>query len=452
MSGAGTLRGMLALYGAGLARNLAAGARLALLLPVRAFDYRASPGQFVVLVAFNYAMWVASSAARVGFAGELDPAAAPIYLATVPLVLVTALAIASVYRDPGRILLVATALSASDLVFELAGLALPYVARAPALVSYLYPAFFAWIWVVAMRAVAVCCGMRRPQLFYGAGAATAMLAVAFFAFPKVEPWRVPVPPAPPPALADERLFHLQGELIAQALDAIQPGRAGTPEVYFVGFAPDGSADVFGREMRFVKRLIEERYGAQGRSVVLANGAATLEEFPLATMSNLRRVLARVSERMNGEEDVLFLFVSAHGDDLYRLSAVQPPLALAQLSRTALARTLEDSGIRWRVVVVSACYSGGFIEPLSDDNTLVITAAAADRSSFGCEHGNEFTYFGRAFFRDALPKAASLAEAFEQAKALVARQEAEEKLKPSLPQIWIGAAIAERLKAIEAKER
>jgi len=29
----------------------------------------------------------------------------------------------------------------------------------------------------------------------------------------------------------------------------------------------------------------------------------------------------------------------------------------------LARMLQDSGIKWRVVVVSACYSGGFIEPL-----------------------------------------------------------------------------------------
>ncbi len=127
--------------------------------------------------------------------------------------------------------------------------------------------------------------------------------------------------------------------------------------------------------------------------------------------------------------------------------MQPPLELAPLTPTALARMLQDAGIKWRVLVISACYSGGFVEPLRDDNSIVITGAAPDRSSFGCEPGRDFTYFGQAYFRDALTRTRSFTRAFELAKDLVAKQEAGEGLTPSLPQMWVGAGIRERLKQL-----
>jgi len=86
-----------------------------------------------------------------------------------------------------------------------------------------------------------------------------------------------------------------------------------------------------------------------------------------------------------------------------------------------------------------------IEPLRDDNSVVITASSPDRTSFGCEPGRDFTYFGEAYFRDALTRTRSFVQAFEMAKASVAKQEAAEKLEASLPQMWAGRAIAERLK-------
>jgi peptidase C13-like protein len=98
-----------------------------------------------------------------------------------------------------------------------------------------------------------------------------------------------------------------------------------------------------------------------------------------------------------------------------------------------------------VVVVSACYSGGYVEPLRDENSIVITAAAPDRTSFGCEPGRDFTYFGQAYFRDALAKTPSFIEAFEIARELVTQQETAEQLTPSQPQIAVGRAIANMLK-------
>src|SRR2546428_3147812 len=200
-------------------------------------------------------------------------------------------------------------------------------------------------------------------------------------------------------------------------------------------------------MRLVKRLFDERFGTAGRSIVLASSSDALEELPIASVTNLSRALARVGRAMNADEDVLFLFLSAHGDSEHRLSAWQPPLELAPLTPTALARMLQDSGIKWRVIVISACYSGGYVEPLRDDNTVIIAAAAPDRTSFGCEAERAFTYFGQADFRDALAQTRSFAQAFEIAKELVAKQEAAEGLQPSRPQMWVGQGIAERLKQL-----
>src|SRR6187402_1059368 len=87
----------------------------------------------------------------------------------------------------------------------------------------------------------------------------------------------------------------------------------------------------------------------------------------------------------------------------------------------LAQMLRESGIRWRVIVVSACFSGTFVKPLADNHTIVITAAAKNRTSFGCSDQRDLTYFGEAFYRDAMPHATYLRTAFE-----VARKEIRER--------------------------
>jgi hypothetical protein len=429
-----------------LIRNLAAGVRLALFLPLRSDHFRPGPAQFAALVGFNFVLWIAAAALRTGLEGEFDPAALAIYLSTITLVLATALLVTLCYRAPERLLLASLALVASDPVFELAGLALPAVAEFAGRPRAVYMVFLAWGWLVSMRAVVVCFGWRRPAVFLAALVVSAMTALAFYGIPKTDVWLAPEEDEELPAgLRAERLFHLQGQLIERDLGAIERGRPGVPELYFVGFAPDASQDVFLKEMRFAKDLFERSYSSAGRSVGLASSYTALDQLPIASTTNLARALKRVGEAMNAEEDVLFLLITAHGDPQHRLSAWQPPLDLASLTPTALARMLQDSGVKWRVIVVSACYAGGFIEPLRDDNTVVIAAAAADRTSFGCEAGRDFTYFGEAFFRDALARTRSFTEAFEMAKEIVSKKESAENLAPSMPQMWAGAAIAARLK-------
>jgi hypothetical protein len=102
--------------------------------------------------------------------------------------------------------------------------------------------------------------------------------------------------------------------------------------------------------------------------------------------------------------------------------------------------LNRAGVQHRVVVISACYSGVFIDQLANDDTLVITAADANHPSFGCQDKVKWTYFGDAFFNQALRRAADLRSAFTVARKLISLREMRYRLMPSNPQI-AGAKIS-----------
>jgi hypothetical protein len=148
--------------------------------------------------------------------------------------------------------------------------------------------------------------------------------------------------------------------------------------------------------------------------------------------------------MNGEEDLLFLFMTSHGLADHRFSIKLPPLGFPDITPQMLRKALDDAGIARRVVVVSACYSGNFISALADENTLVITAASADSASFGCDDTNDLTDFGRAYFDEALRETRSFIEAFERARAIIASREAASGFTSSDPQIAGGESLRNQL--------
>jgi hypothetical protein len=181
-----------------------------------------------------------------------------------------------------------------------------------------------------------------------------------------------------------------------------------------------------------------------------NHESTLSELPLASGSNLAETLADVGRRMDPEEDVLFLFLTGHGSREHELAVRFWPLPLNAIDPQKLASALEASGIRNRVVVVSACYSGGFLPALQGENALVLTASAADKRSFGCSDDAEFTYFGEALLAGALEESLSFPEAFESARARVDARERAEQKDASQPQLAIGAGILPPLHALEQR--
>ncbi len=219
-----------------------------------------------------------------------------------------------------------------------------------------------------------------------------------------------------------------------------------PEVFFLGFAGYGMQEVFAREIELAASVIGARYDASARSLLLVNDKQDLDRWPLASEPALRYALRRLGEVV-GEEDVLFLSLSSHGERDAALKVTYAGLVPAKLRAEALADMLRESGIAWKVVVVSACYSGSFVHALSDPRTAVITAAASDRKSFGCDDKRQLTYFGEAFYRDALRGAPSLQAAFEAARAELQAKEKRGGITPSMPQASIGAEIEKRLSGL-----
>jgi hypothetical protein len=219
-------------------------------------------------------------------------------------------------------------------------------------------------------------------------------------------------------------------------------------VFFLGFAGFGAERVFAEEVKLAAQRVGARYGSASRTLLLVNDRRDLETLPFATHDNLRHALQSLARVMDAERDVLFLVLSSHGDRNAMIEVSNTNIEPVGLSTTTLARLLTQSGIRHQVIVVSACFSGAFIEPLANNQSIVLTAASRTRTSFGCSDDRHFTYFGEALFRDALPRARSLREAFDVTRREIRRRERAEGATQSHPQSYFGPLMETRLAELE----
>jgi hypothetical protein len=250
----------------------------------------------------------------------------------------------------------------------------------------------------------------------------------------------------PACAEDESVGARDRRLIAGDIAALAPQRPGQVDLYVVGFAGDSTENVFRNEVAYLDELMSRRFGAQDRVVTLVNhlDSLTTAPRPLATLQNLRIALAGVGEVMDRDEDVLLLYLTLHGTEDHELAVQLPPVLEQWITPRELRKALDDAGIRNRVVAISACYSGGFIPALREPRTLVVTAARADRASFGCGSESDATYFGRAWLVDGLNRSNSFAGAYDIARGEISRWEREDGETPSLPQIDVGDEIVHRL--------
>jgi hypothetical protein len=237
--------------------------------------------------------------------------------------------------------------------------------------------------------------------------------------------------------------------LAAALATLQPQRQGTIDAYVIAAALD-SDPVFGREAREAGKVLASRYGADGRTIVLAGTDGSAEsKLPMGSPANLEMALARVAELMDPAEDVLVLYTTSHGAR-FGIVYNDADQGFGAISPTRLWGTLSQLGIRNRLIMISACYAGVFVPALSSDTTAIITAASADRTSFGCEADNDWTFFGDALINHALRKPQPLAAAAREAMATIGGWERDGKLEASQPQVSIGAGAVRWLAALDAR--
>ncbi len=239
----------------------------------------------------------------------------------------------------------------------------------------------------------------------------------------------------------QEVFESQQELLKESLQAIAPSAGSERQLYGLVYAPY-SEDVFLRESAMVQQVLEERFGARGHVVRLLNNATSAAELPWATTLNLKRSLRALAEVMDIERDVLAVYLTSHGGADFKLAAENWPLQIEDLTADQLRAMLDELGIRNRVIAVSACYSGGWIESLRSEDTLIMTAADKDHTSYGCGSKSELTFFGRAVFDEQLRRTLSFEDAFKAAVPIIKQREIEAKKDDgfSNPQIFVGGNI------------
>ena len=154
-----------------------------------------------------------------------------------------------------------------------------------------------------------------------------------------------------------------------------------------------------------------------------------------TKSSPRAVYGGLADLAHRNAGGCFAYFSSHGtpDGVVVDDVILPPPVLAAMLR-------EACGERPTIVVVSACFSGVFVQPLAGANRMILTAARPDRTSFGCGEADKYPYFDDCFLQamsrtHAFPALADFVRA-----CIAARETAEGAAPPSEPQVWIGEGL------------
>lgn len=248
-----------------------------------------------------------------------------------------------------------------------------------------------------------------------------------------------------------RVELAQPALMDEAIARLAPQTRGATDVYAIGIAGWAEQDVFIKELDGALAAVGRVLAVRERTMRLVNHADTVARTPVALRANFAAAVRAVGRIMDRDEDVLLLFMTSHGSpDGIALSL--PGLMSTGLAPEDVAAVLDREGIKNRIVVVSACYSGVFVKPLANDNTIVVTAADEKSSSFGCSNEREWTYFGDAFFNRNLRPDVSIEEAFLDAKVTIGQWEAADGLTPSNPQGHFGPALMMKLAGVYGTSR
>jgi len=443
----------------GLLKNIRIGIRLAFFRRINPSELMATQGGFVALALFDLFLHLVLSFARIGPDGYFSFQYFPYGIAHIPLILLAGFLIGRLARREDLTLPIATACLATGIPIGLAAELVNVIPEAGRLLGgvfspdfdHFHP-FFGWWALSVLVAILRMARLPRFRRFAALAVFAVTLLIPLWSFPRGELWSESdaESTAETVGAGSEEVIYRQPELLKSALERIKPGRKGVEDLYFIGFAGDGSQDVFRKELEVIGSIVRSRFDVAGRSLMLVNNPATLLNYPIATATSLERGLVRVGQVMDRDEDILLLYLTSHGSEDHHLAAELQPLTLNDIDPDMLMRMLDESGIRWRIIVVSACYSGAFVDSLKNDDTLVMTASDATSSSFGCGNDSDFTWFGKALFDEQLRRTFSFTEAFSKASRSLAARETGEGEEPSHPQIFVGKGIAPRLKQLEER--
>lgn len=344
---------------------------------------------------------------------------------------------------------------------------LPHVLRSGIAMTALFCVYLLW-WLGAVRAILRSVEPERRVLLRPAGLWLALLVV-YAAMPYQPVFRGPafdlrranlweyIPAlledrfakdsAPPPRMVDSEQVELaQPALLEAQASYLAPRTAGKTNIYAIGVAGWSAQDVFVKELDGGIKSLSQVLPVDGHVIRLINRFDTVSNTPIASLQNFAAAVHAIARVMDRERDILLLFMTSHGSP-DGVALLLEGEVYADLSPRDVATVLDGEGITNRIVIVSACYSGVFLKPLANDDSIILTAADENHPSFGCANEREWTYFGDALFNRSMLPGEDLEEAFLNAKAAVTQWEVSEGLTPSNPQGYFGRALTRKLAAV-----
>jgi hypothetical protein len=165
--------------------------------------------------------------------------------------------------------------------------------------------------------------------------------------------------------------------------------------------------------------------------------------PFGTRENLQRAVQAVASRVRAGDSIL-VFVSTHGH-INRLAVSAGNNPYPDLTGNELQQLLMPLQPHATGIIVSACHSGSLIPALRAPNRWVMTAAAANRVSFGCNFFGKQTFYVQALLKHMDEAAQDLQRWATATGQTVQAMETAARVSPhSNPQLWVGSAMQQQL--------
>lgn len=238
------------------------------------------------------------------------------------------------------------------------------------------------------------------------------------------------------------LLALAAPLLAACMDATSQSAATTTEASAVATPPERTYlfswgmfgdPVFDRDVETFTRAYTRAFGAPADMARYGANAPQLKDY---NPDAIRADLARLAAQSVDGQDVMVVMLTSHGEpDAIVLQPTQGgPMSL--LSADRLADLLAPLNTDRQVLILQACFSGSLIDELRHPNRIIMTAASATRSSFGCNPDSDNTWFIKSMNR-AMAQGGSWEQIFARTQALVRADEAAAGFPASNPQVFVG---------------
>ena len=205
-------------------------------------------------------------------------------------------------------------------------------------------------------------------------------------------------------------------------------------------AGDGSIPVFDNATGRMATLLEA-VGTPAGDIHRFSVSPDMLAKPRVQLASKERVLDAIATLHPAPGQACFVYMTSHG-------AHGPGLFLSPrhefLSPSDLDAALDSGcGSAPTVAIVSACYTGNFaVAPMSRPNRIILTAAAADRPSFGCGSGQEFAFYDECLLKSLGGLPHDWPDVATDTGRCVAKLEAEDREQPSRPQSAIGSRVGD----------